>query len=215
MFMNKLKNKKGIALVTALCFTLISLGIVMMLLYVVTQGTKVTSAHKRYKTSLEAGFGAVELLQKDIIPKMMNLNSTDIAPLATQFAALSMSIPIPGCLAQKINFTSWDSSCTASNKTAIASDSPDMSFNLKALNDTAGYNVYTKIVDTRCGGTSSDPCSNGDPNSGGLSGIDKGGTGMTGDKYTVGKPAFYRIEVTGERATNQREKSELSVLYAY
>ena len=213
--MDKLKNENGMALVTALCFTLISLGIVMMLLYVVTQGTKITAASKRYKTTLEASYGAVELLQKNLIPQMINLNSANIAALTSQFSALSMSIPNSDCLSQKVNFASWDSSCVAANKTSLASDSPDMTFNLKATNDTVGYTVYTKIIDTRCGGTASDPCSNSDPYGGGISGIEKGGTGILEDKVAVSKPAYYRIEVKGERSLNPREKTELSVLYAY
>jgi hypothetical protein len=29
------------------------------------------------------------------------------------------------------------------------------------------------------------------------------------------KPAYYRVEIQGERASNPREKTKLSVLYAY
>lgn len=219
--MNKIKNENGIALVTALMFTLITLGMVMMLLYVVTQGTKTTAANKRYKTSLEASYGAVELLQKDIIPRMMNFSSASSGVAGIQamnFPGLMTTITSAkaDCLYQKLNKTSWDSAkCDGTTKSTVASVSPDITFNLKATNDPLGYNVYTKIVDTRCGGTSSDPCSNSDPNSGGIKGIEQGGTGTVAEKTAVGKPAYYRIEVKGERAGNPVEKSEISVLYAY
>lgn len=215
MSMNKLQNESGIALVTALCFTLISLGIVMMLLYIVTQGTKVTAANKRYKTALEASYGGVELLQKDIIPRMMNFTSAGSIQ-GLSLPGLMSSITNADCIYQKLNKTLWDSTkCDATTKTGIASVSPDMTFNLKATNDTQGYNIYTKIVDTRCGGTASDPCSNSDPDSKGIDYLDKGGTGSVGENTTVRRPAYYRIEVKGERASNPREKSELTVLYSY
>lgn len=224
MFMSQLNNEKGIALITALCFTLISLGMVMMLLYIVTQGTKVTAANKRYKTTLEASYGAVDLLQKDIIPRMINFTSATTGPASMRALTLPgiMNTAITqakaDCLYQKINKTLWDATkCDAETKTNIASVSPDMTFNLKATNDSVGYNVYTKIVDTKCGGTASDPCSNSDPNSGGIKGLEKPvGTGGNGEQdTTVSKPAYYRIEIRGERALNPLEKSDLSVLYAY
>jgi hypothetical protein len=223
--MKQLKNEKGIALVTALCFTLISLGIVMMLLYIVTQGTKVTAASKRYKSTLEASYGAVALLQKDIIPRMMNFTSATNGPLGLRAFTVgggimptAISTAKSDCLYQKINKTTWSAACDPSTeKDTSAKVSPDMRFNLKSTNDLAGYNVYTKIVDTRCGGDSTDPCSNSDPNSGGVKGLEKGeGSGGKGQSVSsVSKPAYYRIEVMGERASNAREKSELTVLYAY
>jgi len=47
--MNRLNNNKGVALVTALMLTLISLTIVMALMYMITQGTTVSASYKRYK----------------------------------------------------------------------------------------------------------------------------------------------------------------------
>lgn len=220
--MTLLNNKKGIALITALLFTLLSLGIVMTLLYMVILGTKVTGAEKRYKTALEASYGATELIAKDILPSIFK-NYTTAASIATvpaSFYGVSLAIPDSSCLAQKTQKPTllWNSTlCTAPSKTSTPSESPDMTFNLKASNDSTGYKVYSKIVDTRCGGdpTKGQTCSNSDS-----SGIDylDGGGGVTGGGGVVQpqpRPAFYKIEIQGERASNPREKSKLSVLYAY
>lgn len=220
--MTLLNNEKGIALITALLFTLLSLGIVMTLLYMVTLGTKVTGAEKRYKTALEASYGATELLSKDILPSIFK-NYTTAASIATvpaNYYGVSLGIPDSSCLAQKTQkpTSQWNTTlCTNSTKTATPNESPDMTFNLKAANDATGYNVYTKIVDTRCGGdpTKGQVCSNSDS-----SGIDylDGGGGVTSGGGVVQpqpRPAYYKIEIQGERASNPIEKSKLSVLYAY
>jgi hypothetical protein len=220
--MHKLNDNQGIALVTALLFTLISLGIVMMLLYIVTQGTKISAASKNYKTSLEASYGAVEVVTKDLLPSMF-INYTTSASRATLvpiYSNLNMTYSSLDCLGEKIKKSTlnWSSTlCTSSNKNYTPSDSPDISFVLKASNDSAGFRVYTKIVDTRCGGDTSmnQSCSNSD-----ITGIDflDSGSGVTGGGGKVTpqhKPAYYKIEAQGERASNPREKSKLSVLYAY
>jgi hypothetical protein len=217
--MLQLKNERGIALVTALCFTLICLGIIMMLLYTILQGTKTTSASKRYATVLEASYGTVDLLQKDLIPQLINMPTSGYDALAAQFTSISMDIPGANrsCFAEKLSKASWDTTlCNAATQTAKATLSPDMTFNLKATNDTTGYRIYTKIISTRCAATASDPCSNSDAGSEGVPGLFKpGGTTATTTPPAPSLPAIYRIEVSGERANNPREKAELTVLYAY
>lgn len=220
--MVKLKDNKGIALVTALLFTMISLGIVMMLLYIVTQGTKISAASKNYKTSREASYGAVEVVTKDLLPTVFSryTTSSSLATLVPSYSNINMGFPSADCFSEKTKKSTpqWDSTlCTANNKSVITSVSPDISFVLKAPNDAAGYKVYTKITDTRCGGDTSisEPCTNSD--STGIDYLDSG-SGVTGGGGKVTpqhKPAFYKIEVQGERASNPKEKSKLSVLYAY
>ena len=220
--MSRLNDDKGIALVTALLFTLISLGIVMMLLYIVTQGTKISAASKNYKTSLEASYGAVEVVTKDLFPTIFGkyTSSASIGSLATNYSGVDLTMPALNCFAEKTRKSTayWDTThCDTANKNSIPTESPDLSFILKSTNDAAGFRVYTKITDTRCGGNTAlnEPCTNSD-----LTGIDylESGSGVTGGGGTVTpqhKPAYYSIEVQGERASNPREKSKLSVLYVY
>ena len=94
-----------------------------------------------------------------------------------------------------------------------------MTFNLKATNDSVGFNVYAKITDTRCGGNTAavppQPCSNSDTS--GVDYLDAGGgvASSSGAVTPQHRPAYFRIEVQSERAVNPNEKSQLSVLYAY
>lgn len=222
--MKTLKNNEGIALVTSLMFTLISLGIIMALLTIVTQGTRVSSANKKYKTAVEAGYGAVDVVSRDIIPTIIkgNFDNAYVASLTTSInlSIYNMEIPISGftkCFNQKVGSSTaaW-SLCTAQSKNLVPKDSPDMTFNLKATNDTVGFNVYAKITDTRCGSeVAGQPCSNSD--STGIDYLDAGGgvSSSTGTVTPQHRPAYFRVEVQSERAVNPNEKSQLSVLYAY
>jgi hypothetical protein len=228
MSMTMIKNEKGIALVTALMFTLLTLGIIMTLLYMITQGTKVTAANKSYKTALEASYGATDMIAKDILPNIFKnmTTATRISDFASgsTLSSLGFAVSNSDCLANKskYNTSDWNhgGTCTADSadmSSIAATTLPDMTFNLKADNDSTGYKVYAKIVDTRCGG---DPaigqkCTNSD--AGGIEGLDSGNSvSSTNSAITVvRRPAYYRLEVQGERAANPSEKSKLSILYAY
>lgn len=218
------KNNKGIALITALMFTLLSLGIVMLLMYMVTQGTRMTGAQKRYKTAVEASFGAADLVAKDIVPQMFTRYSTatSLAGLATNFSSLSMAVPAANCLQQKrtLPTSSWDTGvCSAPTRTTDPNISPDMTFSLPATTGLTGYTVYTKIIDTRCGGdtTIGQPCTNSSENPTGTEGL-SAGSGVTSSSGPITPqhlPAYYRIDVQVERTLNPKERSALSLLYAY
>lgn len=220
----QLNNNKGIALITALMFTLLSLGIIMLLLHMVTQGTKLTGAQKRYKTAVEASYGAVDLVAKDIVPQMFNnfSTATSLPNLAASFSSLSMTLPAANCLQQKRTLPTalWDTGvCTASTKTTIPNISPDITFSLPSTTGQTGYTVYTKIVDTRCGGdtTIGQLCTNSTENPPGTEGL-SAGSGVTSSSGPITPqhlPAYYRIDVQAERTSNPKEKSALSLLYAY
>lgn len=208
------RNEKGIALVTALLFTLISLGIIMMLLYTVTQGVKTTGAAKRYQNAREASFGGMEMISKEIIPNMFAGYST--SKIITEYSSLNLGVG--SCFKSKLfNATNNWTGCNANSTSTQADISPDISFTLKATNDTVGFIVYSKIVDTKCGGNTllGQTCSNSDPS--GVDYLDVGGgvTSSTGTVTPQHLPAYYRIEVTGQRKLNPSERSRLSLLYMY
>lgn len=206
--MKTLKNEKGIALVTALMLTLITLGIIMALMYYVGQGLKVSAAHKRYKTALDASHGGVELFTKELIPKIVG--GTALTELETSFNDISLNFPDQPCLAEKLSKSTaqWDGAvCGPSTKTVDPKVSPDSTFILKGLPSKPGFKVNTKIIDTAVGnsdGSSIDYLDNGASVAGSNSGVSP--------KHI---PSVYRIEVEGERETNPEEKASLSVLYAY
>lgn len=203
--MNPLKNEKGIALVTSLMLTVLSLVMVIVLLYIVSTGTQLSAGHKRYKTALEASYGGVELFTKDIMPKVFQGYSSS---LVSDFSIVGLSIPNTSCLNQKMNTATagWSAACS---KTLDAKASPDLQFYLKS--ELAGFQaqpkfmVYSKIVDTVIGNTDN-------------SNVQLEGAGVTetsGSISPVTIPYVFRIEVQGERENTTFEKGKLSVLYAF
>jgi hypothetical protein len=204
--MKALRNEHGVALVTSLLLTLISMGVVMALLIMVLQQTKLSAAHKRYKSSLEASHGAVQLITKELIPLMFT-SATPTTTLKANFAAINLDTSSSGCLQQKLmNLPSMWSSCGSNSKSYDVRADWDMTFKLAGTTG-PGYQVYAKIVDTQPGNSDT-------------SGIEllDGGAGVTGSSAGVAPkhiPATYRIETQGESVANPREKAVLSVLYAY
>lgn len=218
--MKPLANRKGIALVTSLMLTLISLTIVMYLLYMITAGVKQSGANKRYKTALEASYGAVDLVIKEVMPQLFTATiaggRTDPTYALAGMYASSVNFTNSGdaCLMEKLTKPSSQWTCS---KTTNPTVSPDFSFRLNATGSDT-FTVYTKIVETICSDKRDYPtgkCTGSD-----LSGIDylDGGQGTTGGASGVSvqaMPAIYRIEVRGQRTTSPLEKSNLSILYAY
>ena len=206
MTMKYLYNNKGIALVTSLMLTLISLTIVMALLYMVTQSTKISGASKRYKTALEASYGGSELYTKDILPYLMQNygSSTLAASAASTFSAVSLQIvATQDCLQSKMTMPSskWPTGCSNSSS---AKQSPDMRFNLLSATATP-YTIYSKIVETMLGNTDIS----------GLqlegAGVAEGSAGITPQHF----PYLYRLELQGEQSTASTAQANIEVLYAY
>lgn len=206
--MRQLDNEKGIALITALMFTMIILAIVMALLQFVLMGSKMSGAQKRYRSSLEASYGGVEMITKEFIPKLFVDYTSGRNSLLTAFGPSSTpqtNLVLGGNLNQKMNNPTADWPTTFS-KTLNPKEAPDMQFVLRGTSAEANYNVYGKIVDTIPG--------NSDP-----SGVDYlgSGVGVAGIGSGIAPkhiPGLFTIEVQGELA-NSQEKAILSVLYAY
>ena len=205
--MNILRNDRGVALITALLLTMIALAIVLAAFYFISQQTQLSASGKRYKTSLEAAHGGVDVFTKELIPKLFNGYSS--SKLQTDFSNIDLIVRTDGaCMTQKLNMaTSAWTSCGSSSSSLDAKISPDITFNLKGMPLRPAFNVYSKIVDTVPGNSD-------------LSGFDllDSGSGVTGGAAGVAPkhlPAVYRIEVQGEKQNNPKEKARLSVLYAY
>lgn len=220
--MNKLNNN-GIALVTTLMLTLISLTIVMYLLLMVTSSIKISGANKRYRTALDASYGATDIIIKEVLPTIftttLSNGLTNPSNALTSLAyptSINFTSTTDSCIMDKLTkpTSQWNSSCNNSSNAKVLPD-----FSLK-LNSTSSnpFTVYTKIIESVCSDTRPYPtgkCTGSD-----LSGYEllDGGQGTTGGTAGVtppSMPAIYRIEVASEKTNNPKEKSELSVLYAY
>ncbi len=213
--MKNLRNERGIALVTALCLTMIALAIIMALLYMITWQARLSGAHKRYKTAIEASQGSAEILAKQIIP-LVFANVTG-ARLTAQFPGISLVQANGKCMQAKLNSVpsgagsldyplGWPAYCGADPVPLEASPATsDVTLNLQGTQ--SPFNVYTKIVDTRPG--------NSDTSGNNFLIHGNGADGTDPDVAPKHIPALYRIEVLGQMASNPLEKAKLSVLYAY
>jgi hypothetical protein len=213
-----LKDQSGIALVTSLMMTLISLAMIMVLMSYVMQSIKSTAATKQYKNTLEASYGGAELLVKDIVPMFFNFSgsssSGSITALKTKYASINLDFATGNqCLAQKLNNQTsfWtDAVCGANRNISNAKVLPDITFVLKSTitgyKTPPGYKIYAKIVDTAVVG-------NTDKSSVDYSSRNPGGDRGDGSPNPI--PSLYTIDITGERETNPLEKTMLEVLYSY
>lgn len=207
--MKVLRSQDGIALVTSLMLTLISLTIVMALMYMMTFGTKASGLYKKYKTSLDATYGGTEIYTKDILPMILRNYSSpslvsDLVSSTSGFGAIGLHVnTTQNCLQSKLtkSTANWSSVCDSSPS---ASKNPDMSFNLQASSGNP-YTVYSKIVDTTIG--------NSDVSGLQLegSGVAEGSTVLTPQHF----PYVYRVEIQGQHQNSQGAQANVEVLYAY
>ena len=214
---DRIKNEKGIALVTVLVLSFIALSIMSTLLYFVVQGTKMSAFFKRYETAREAGMGGAEIAGALInsrgklvvtgltnYPKECDCGDPDVVGDNT----FSDGTTLTGayiCLCAKLCDTTanWPSTCSSS---LDAASTPDMQLSLAGLGTTPGYTVFAKIVDTAPGYTD-------------MSGGQLGGTGVVSSSSQTlrapPQPYMYRLEVNAQSKENIMERSNISVLYAY
>lgn len=210
--MKKLGNEDGIALVTALMFTLICLGIVAALLQMLFLQTKVSSAQKNYKNSLQAAYGGTELITREFIPKLFGNYSSSIDALKTAYgsgggADIDLAVPQEAALKMKLERPTAEWGLTDAAKSTDASVLPDLTFTLRGVSASSNFKVYAKIVDTVQGNSDT-------------TGVDylDSGAGVAGTGAGIApkhNPSLYSFEVRGEKAANPKEKALLSVLYAY
>jgi hypothetical protein len=227
-----LRNEKGIALVMVLVLSLIALTIISTLIFMVTQGTKVSGFYKRYSTSLDAGYGGAEI----VTSLVNNRGELGITGLGLNFPTQCVCgfdpdptdevyfLPSPdSCLCRKLCIPPYKSNrttynwgvagagvCPADGASMDAVVSPDMQFNLSGTG--TDYQVSAKIVDTTLGVSDM---------SGELLSCGTG-TGYPCEGFR-GEPTpyLYRIEVDARPNPNNvnipktKEKSRLSILYAF
>lgn len=216
--MRHLNNEKGIALITALMLTMVSLVICLSLLYIITQSTKSTASKKVYSTAIAASYGGAEMI-KDVMPRLLNYTSGPMAiikigesgELSGTSVAFSTVATDQKCLTDKLKKPTkdWSNACTADNKSPLATIKPDFTLTLNGptAGTGTGFKVAAKILNTVPG--NSDPGSNPDIDLA-LGVVQTGG--LVAPKHS---PSFYTIEVSSEREVNAKERAEVSVLYAY
>lgn len=226
--MRCIQNQKGVALITALMFTALSLVLCLSLLYMITAGIQSSGALKSYRTALEATYGGTEITVKDLINTSFGYNDyVSLNPSATfpefltsKMGMLATSATVGTCMEQRLTLPrpQWSAACA--DDSLDPKKGTDVSFE---LNSTSGspYMVYSKIIDTMerkflvlDGGTERTVVMAGNSDTSTLS--LEGGSTTEGGQVTVPHyPYIYRIEIQGERKKNPLEKANVSVMYAY
>jgi hypothetical protein len=225
-------NEKGIALVTALMLTLISLTFMMAVLYMLTQGTRTSASAKHYASAMEATYGGVDFFTKDALPQML-LNvptafstsniTLSAASIIGTYPTLAVTMPniTNACMQAKLTSTptNWTNAvgCTADNLSSDISQlrtTADMTFTFPGTTGSSAYRVYAKIIDTAIGNTDTSQWA-----SGGLLtgvGVVRSGTAEGGSNTAATKiPYYFDIEVQGEAAANPLETTRVTLFYAY
>jgi len=204
--MRILRSTDGAALVTALMLTMLSLVIAMMLLYSVTAGTRISASQKRYRSALAAAHGGVELLSREIVPRLFQ--SETQTSLQDDFSSINLQLSGYGCLQQKLksSTTNW-SSCSAAQSSSDPAQSPDMTFTLSGLPSEPSFRVTAKIVDTVPGNSDTT----------GVDYLDQGSSVSGREEGTRPRhvPGMFNISVQGVGGGADHEKGRLSLLYAY
>src|SRR5512138_3844713 len=188
--MKILRNQDGMALITALMFTLICLGMILTLLYYVLAGTKMSGAQKRYRNALEASYGGTEFITKAVIPRLFTNYTTGKGLLITEFGGTEKwnLMFTSTSLSDKLSTSTalWP---TAASRTVDPKEAPDLTFTLPGQGSAGNFKIYSKIVDTVAGVGLLD-----------ASGIDylDAGMGVAGTStstQTPRSPNIYSIEV--------------------
>ena len=226
--MKILKSEDGIALITALMFTALSLVMCLSLLYIVTTGTKSSGALKRYRTSIEAAYGGTDILVKDILVSSFGFRDYSATHPGTNFptylrstmGTLASGATVSDCMRQRLASPTrlWTGNCVQNN--INPKSGPDITFQLNA-STTTPFTVYSKIVDTMErsfivleGSTKKTVVIAGNSDTSSIV-LEGGGTTEAGSVTVPHYPYVYRLEVQGERQQNANEKSNISVTYAY
>ena len=191
-------NERGIALAVVLILAAISLAIMAALVFMLTSGTQISGAQKRYKTALEAGRAGAEVTLQMIAARgNPGLTGITIDLPASDVGGVD-------CLLDKLtkSTAAWDPVCsTASTIDPALATSYDMVFDLGSI---PTFRVYTKIADTIEGNSAGD-----------LGLIKSGVVNSTGEVVVMSKPYLYTIEVDAENKDNPSERAKYSILYQY
>jgi hypothetical protein len=198
-------NNKGIALVTALMLTLITLVIILGIMYTITNNIQSSAANKSYRNVSEATYGGTNLVVQDIIPRLFQNVSTATLGDIHNYKGLGMLFGSSACIRTKLlnPVSAWGLCSSVPN----AKTQPDIQFKLGSTSGQS-YTVYSKIIDTVPGVPYPTAPAGGQLLGGGV-------TESSSATTTNLNHYVYRIEVAGENTVNPTQKTNLSVLYEY
>lgn len=202
--MKIVKNDKGVTLLIVLVLSGVALVIVAGVLYMITEGTRISGSTKRYKTALECARAGT-----NVVIQVINAGTGATANIGTLVLNTPNANRVFDSAIGKLNIpTSQWAAQGYDTSININTADPDLWFDLGA-NPTC--RVYAKITDTAIGNSSH-----------GSSAIHRGGTvdsaaggKGSGEISSSSYPYLYTIEILAQMSTNPQERAKLSVLYQY
>lgn len=229
-------NEKGMALVMSLILAVVCLSFSAALIYMITQGTRMSGLEGRYATCLDAARGGLEVMT-NIIDRGGDFDSSatlsiDLSPDITEAVPTP---PAPGSQEEcfrdhklKKSTDQWNDNDNDPSTPVLATpcmlpyaiydelnkvpvkDVPDITMVLGSSPDE--YNIYLKIVDTVEGNS---PVSRGGGGGGrDVSAVVEGGGAIEPPHM----PFLYTIDVLAERATSSEKsdsQAQITALYAH
>ena len=206
------KRNKGVALISALIVVSIAAGIFAAVMYFTLSSTEISSIQRKYQNSKEASIGAIDIMTKDILPRVItgaNLSSaitglggSDIIPVVKAESAKD------ACFLAKLTSatSSWPGGTCDSNPDPTINS--DIVFHLKTTSTSnKPYVVNLKIVDTVTG------------NSDRSGTVLEAGSGVVDDASAIIKvqhfPYLYTMMSDSRPQNSTTERANIEVLYAY
>jgi len=206
-------REKGVALVSALIVVSVAAGIFAAVMYFALSGTDISGLQRKYQSSKEASLGAIDVLTKDLVPRVMggsNLSAvvaTLVKP-AGVLPAVTANAANDACFSAKLTTSTSGWPGGACDSGAEATTNPDIIFNLKGKADqTKPYVVSMKIIDTVSGNSD---------RSGVVLDV---GSGVVDDASSLIRiqhfPFLYTIVTDARQQGSTTERANMEVLYAY
>jgi hypothetical protein len=200
-------EKKGAALITVVALIVVTSAMVAAVYYFIRRGIEVSGLQKKYQTAREASLGGLDVFTKEILP--MAITGTNLSDVVASFSSITSAQVTQGssnaCFRFKLRLPGVVDPGGCST-TMNAKDNPDITFVVSGIAPARRFDVYTKIIDTVAGNSST-------------SGITLEGQGtaesQTGMITAQHFPYMYRMEVQSERQNDATEKANFTVLYAY
>ncbi|OPY01293.1 MAG: hypothetical protein A4E60_01786 [Syntrophorhabdus sp. PtaB.Bin047] len=206
------RMNRGVALISALIVVSVAAGIFAAIMYYAMTGSELSGLQRKYQSSKEASLGAIDILTKDILPRVMS--GTELSAAVTGMVIPSVLPAIQADAGKDACFRAKLSGVTSTWPGGTCDSSPDATvnsdivFNLKSTSAaTKPFVVSMKIVDTVTG------------NSDRTGTILETASGVVDDASSIIKiqhfPFLYTIMTDARPQNSTTERANIEVLYAY
>jgi len=207
-----LRMNRGVALISALIVVSISAGIFAAIMYYSMTASELSGLQRKYQSSKEASLGAIDILTKDVLPRV--ISGTELSAAVTGMVIPSVLPAIQADAAKDACFRAKLTGVTSTWPGGTCDSGPDATvnsdivFSLKSTStSTRPFVVSMKILDTVTGNS------------------DKTGTiletasGVVDDASSIIKiqhfPFLYTIMTDARPQNSTTERANIEVLYAY